>query len=278
MLPLLTLCVPAAAVIRDFIKRKPEPAMTHDVATLVSYSEMVTTFDTHAAAWGYVCNNFGVRSTLVLPKQGMALIRLDSLWRPYISCLGGLKEWLQAKERNDGKPPKPGQLGVWDLLLVCERTRLGVSTPMRQLFRFVCLVTIEHFYHQLAAGAVELPKRSPVKDSRPSIDADLPQLLDWFTVFSFPQYSILRKGLIVVSEAVSVAVVQLLRHFVEGGKKHHGKVRLSVQEAHDARLRLWGSAKAEKRFLPVLKSGFQTLYDQGCASLACVVRVGVAGT
>ena len=29
------------------------------------------------------------------------------------------------------------------------------SLGVRQLFRFVCLVTIEHFYHQLAAGAVD---------------------------------------------------------------------------------------------------------------------------
>ena len=202
----------AAAVIRDFIKTKHEEDMAAEVRALMSYAEMVTTFDSHAAAWGYVNNNFATRSTLVLPRQGVALVHLDSVWRPYVSCLGGLKEWRRGKPQGN-KPSKTAQIAVWDLLLICERTKLRVSSQLRQLFRFVCIVVIEHFYQQVAAGVLKLPKKSPLKTHRPSISADLQEILDWFTVFALPsaQLSALRKELVATAESVSVAVIQMLR-------------------------------------------------------------------
>lgn len=211
--PGVVLREPAAAVIRDFIKTKHEEDMAAEVAALMAYAEMVTTFDSHAAAWGYVNNNFATRSTLVLPRQGVALVRLDSVWRPYVSCLGGLKEWRRGKPQGN-KPSKTAQLAVWDLLLICERTKLRVSSQLRQLFRFVCIVVIERFYQQVAAGELKLPKKSPLKTHRPSISADLQEVLDWFTVFALPsaQLSVLRKALVATAESVSVAVIQLLRY------------------------------------------------------------------
>jgi len=199
----------AAAVLKAFVKKKRE------IAQVATFAEIVTTFDSHAAAWSYVNNNFGARSTLVLPRQGVTLVKHNHVWRPFISCLGGLKEWKSAAK---GKQPKNAQLAVWDMLMICEHANLQVSGPLQQLFRFICTVVIEEFYAMVSRGEVQLSRKHPLRTSRPPVGADLRRLLRWFVVFALPTSSIMRRQLVNVTESVAAAVLQLLRCVARRGR------------------------------------------------------------
>ena len=51
----------------------------------------MATFDSHDSAWNYMQNHFSDDSSLVLVEQGMILVKRRGAWKPYLSCLGGVR-------------------------------------------------------------------------------------------------------------------------------------------------------------------------------------------